>query len=144
MDETVKKLHLEEIKSVISIGEPMLLLDYAEVCPGSWAKGYKMIYESNEVFRGHYPNYPMLPGTYQIEALAQLFSLIYLIDTEKKSISRLTGFDKIRFYKEVKPDCKLELECELEYFRHGFAKGTGRAFVDGQYVSKIHITNMIT
>lgn len=146
--EKIIKMTLEDIKKYILIREPMLLLDYAEVEPGVRAEGYHIITGEKSVFKGHYPNYPMLPGTYQMEALAQLFSLTFLTLPDRDSgkvgeIPRLVGFENVRFFREVVPECKLELKSNLISFRRGIAKGTAEVYVDGVCTCKLEIKSMI-
>ncbi len=140
---SAQTLDLEGIQNYIKIRYPVLMLDGATVFPGERAEGYKML-TGNELFwQGHYPEYPIMPGTYQLEALAQLFSLTFLTHRESGALPKLAGFENVRFYKEVKPGCRLDMEAELKSKRHGLAKGEARAFVNNEIVCSAEIKTVI-
>lgn len=137
------ELDLEGITKYIKIRYPVLMLDGAKVFPGERATGYKMLTYNELFWQGHYPEYPIMPGTYQLEALAQLFSLTFLTQQESDTVPKLAGFENVRFYKEVKPGCRLDLEVELTSNRRGLAKGETKAFVDGEIVCSAEIKTVI-
>lgn len=137
------ELDLEGIIKYIKIRYPVLMIDGAKVFPGERATGYKMLTYNELFWQGHYPEYPIMPGTYQLEALAQLFSLTFLTQQESDTVPKLTGFENVRFYKEVKPGCRLDLEAELKSNRRGLVKGEAKAFVDGEIVCSAEIKTVI-
>ncbi len=137
------QLTSEGIEKYIKIRNPMLMLDYAEVIPGLSAKGYLEMKGNEAFWRGHYPDYPMMPGTLQLEAISQLFSLTFLTQENQEMIPRLIGFNNVRFYSEVKPGFKLEMSAELISFRHGIAKGKAEAYVQGKHVCSAEIKSVL-
>ena len=138
------KLDTDGIKRYIAIREPVFLLDSAIVTPGKCAEGEKNLEKKEAFWEGHYPDYPIMPGTYQLEALAQLFSLTFLTMTEeKKMIPKLVGFDHVRFFKEVFPVGILYMQTELVSLKRGLAKGTGKAYVDDSMVCSVEIKTFI-
>lgn len=141
------QLDVEGIKKYIKIRHPVLMLDGASIIPGVSAEGFKLLDGREEFWKGHYPEYPIMPGTYQLEALAQLFSLTFLVGGDYSGvIPKLVGFDKVRFFKEVKPaegqSC-LELSARLDSFRHGLAKGEAKGLVGGEIVCCAEIKTVI-
>ena len=136
-------LDIEGIKKYIKIRYPVLMVDGATVIPGVSAYGYKEFGNSEEFWEGHYPDFPLLPGTYQLEAMAQVFSLIVLTIKGNNDIPKLVGFDNVRFYKEIKPNSKLEIEAKMVSYKRGLAKGDVIAKVDYEIVCKAHIKSII-
>lgn len=150
MDEV--QLNLEGVKQHIKIRYPVLMVDKATVVPGIKSTGYKYLTGNESFWQGHYPEYPMMPGTYQLEAMAQVFSLTFLLirtNGERggygvpEYIPRLVGFDKVRFFKEVLPGNVLKIHTELESLRHGLASGSGSAFIDDICVCSAKIKTKI-
>ena len=138
-------LNIDGIKKYIKIRYPVLMLDGATVTPGVKAEGYKMLSYNEAFWQGHYPDYPIFPGTYQLEALAQLFSLTFLTQDGNTSvlIPNLVGFDKVRFFKEVHPGVCFKMETELHSLRGNLAKGQAAGFVNGEKVCSAEIKSFI-
>lgn len=137
-------LDLEGIKRYVKIRTPLLMVDGAEVIPGESAYGYKNFQDSEEFWKGHYPNYPLLPGTYQLEAMSQVFSLAILTNGEYSEIPKLVGYDDVRFYKEVLPNSKLEITADVISYKRGLAKGNVIAKVKGEIVCKALIKSVFS
>lgn len=138
------KLDTDGIKRFIAIREPVFLLDSAIVTPGKCAEGEKNLEKKEAFWEGHYPGYPIMPGTYQLEALAQLFSLTFLTLTkERNTIPKLVGFEHVRFFKEVIPSGTLHMQTELVSLKRGLAKGMGKAYVDGRMVCSAEIKTVV-
>lgn len=141
------KLDIEGIKKYIKIRYPVLMLDGATVIPGVSAEGFKILDGKEEFWKGHYPEYPIMPGTYQLEALAQLFSLSFLVLNDYSEIvPKLVGFEKVRFYKEVKPGEKnhsLIMSAKLLSFKHNIAKGEAKGMVNGEIVCSAEIKTFL-
>lgn len=139
------ELDIGGIKKYIKIRYPVLMLDSATVIPGVSAEGYKMLSYNELFWQGHYPEYPIMPGTYQLEALSQLFSLTFLLQKDCSDIiPKLVGFDKVRFFKEVTPGNCLEMSAELILFRHGIAKGQAKGVIGQEVVCSAEIKIMVS
>ena len=52
----------------------------------------------------------------------------------------LLSCDKLRLFQKVRPGDKMVLDTELLSYRHGIAKGKGRAMVDGKLVCSCEMT----
>lgn len=140
------KLDIEGIKKYIKIRYPVLMLDGATVVPGVSAEGFKILDGKEEFWKGHYPEYPIMPGTYQLEALSQLFSLSFLVQNDySKIIPKLVGFEKVRFYKEVKLGGvdSLVMTAKLLSFKRGIAKGEAKGMVGGDIVCSAEIKTFL-
>ena len=58
-------LGIKEIEEIIPHRHPFLLIDYIEdYKPGEYAVGYKCVTFREDFFRGHFPQEPVMPGTY--------------------------------------------------------------------------------
>lgn len=114
-------LHLQtefDIRSIMMIlphRYPMLLIDrIVEFEPMRRAVGYKNLTINEEFFQGHFPNLPLMPGVYMIEALAQLGGTIIMAPHDyKRQTAVLTGIDKAKFRRRVVPGDRLDMEVNL-------------------------------
>ena len=146
-------LDAEGIQKYIQIRYPVLMVDKAVVEPGVRATGYKYLTTGELFWQGHYPEHPMMPGTYQLEAMGQVFTLTFLLKetdalgggtgSDAASLPRLAGFDKVRFFHEVQPGNLLVIRTELESLRHGLATGTASAYVEDVCVSSAQVRTKV-
>ncbi len=115
---------------------PYLMIDKAtSVIPGKKACGYKNLTFNEWFFPVHFPDDPCMPGFLQAEALGQMFALtLYTLEGNAGKVALLLSCDKLRLFRKVRPGDRLDLETELVSYRHGIAKGKGRATVDGKLV----------
>jgi 3-hydroxyacyl-[acyl-carrier-protein] dehydratase len=120
-----------QIEAILPHREPFLLLDrVVELVPGEYAIAEKDILASDDVFRGHFPGYPVFPGVLQLEALAQTgaVALLSLPEAQGKVVL-FAGVDHVRFRRPVVPGDTLRLETSLSQRRGHIGKGEAKAFV---------------
>lgn len=127
-------LTTQEIMAIIPHRYPFLLIDrIIELEPGVRAVGEKLVSIGEPYFQGHFPDYPVMPGVLQVEALAQTACVAALVLPENKGkIGLFAGLDKVRFKRLVRPGDTLRLEVTFDKIRMGIGKGRGVATVDGQ------------
>ena len=115
---------------------PFLLLDrVTETVQGERIKGYKNVTANEELFNGHFPGQPILPGVLILEAMAQLSGVLAF---ETKGIRPADGtsylfggVDKARFRRQVIPGDRLDLESKIIAERSMMMKFECAAYVDG-------------
>ena len=111
---------------------PFLLVDTVEVveagrrATGLWTPG-------EERFAGHFPGRPLLAGVLQVEAIAQVGACALLAGAagETGHLPVFRGLERVRWRRHVVPGDTLEMDVELDAFRHGLGRGRGRACVGG-------------
>ncbi len=126
-------MNQEQIKTIIPHRDPMLLLDRVLEMEGDRIVCEKRLTGEEDFFRGHFPDYPVMPGVLIIEAMAQAAAVNVLSRPEFAGrIGFFGGIDKARFKRQVRPGDTLRLEVVMTRMRGtiGFAKG--EATVDGQ------------
>jgi 3-hydroxyacyl-[acyl-carrier-protein] dehydratase len=69
--------------------------------------------EDHPIFKGHFPDYPILPGVVQVEMMAQATSFIVLLvhkdPMNMKMDVALLGINEARFRKPVLPGMQLKI-----------------------------------
>jgi 3-hydroxyacyl-[acyl-carrier-protein] dehydratase len=127
-------LDAQEIQKILPHRFPFLLVDkIVEIEPGKRAVGIKNVTINEEFFRGHFPDYPVMPGVLIVEALAQVGGVaLLLMDEFRGRLAFFAGIDNVRFKKQVKPGDALRLEVELAQLRRNIGTGTGTATVGNE------------
>ena len=128
------ELDIRQIMEILPHRYPLLLVDrILELEPGKRAVGYKNITFNEPVFSGHFPNNPLFPGVYMIEAMAQLGGTIVLERGESsRKTPYLAGIDKAKFRRPVVPGDRLMMEVALVKHKRNIGWVAAEASVDGQ------------
>lgn len=138
-------LDINQIKSIIPHRHPFLLLDYIEDYePGKYAVGYKCVSYREEFFTGHFPQEPVMPGVFTVEALAQTgaVAILSLKENEGK-IAYFGGINKCKFKGKIVPGDKVRLETRIIRQKGPIGIGEAIASVDGKTVVSAELTFMI-
>ena len=101
----------EEIKKIIPHRDPMLLVDEViELNPGFGIKAAFHVDPEREIFKGHFPGDPVLPGVYTVEIMAQTADILILSQERYSGKTPLfLGIDKVRFLSKIRPADTLEI-----------------------------------
>ena len=78
------KLTITEIQEILPHRYPFLLDSVEEVIPGERVVAKKNVTVNEQVFQGHFPGNPVLPGVLIIESLAQAGAVALLSMPEFK------------------------------------------------------------
>lgn len=108
-------MHLNQsaIKELLPHRSPLLLLDEA------WLEGKNVeasLYISPDwqIFEGHFPDAPVLPGIYLAESMAQAADLILLsLPGNSGKLPYFMGIKNMRFIRPVYPGATVKLRAEL-------------------------------
>ena len=85
------------------------------------------------LFKGHFPQHPVLPGVIIMEALAQAASFCILVGQERQgAVGFLTGIDGARFRQQVAPGDTLRLEARIVKSSSRMCVAEVRALVCGK------------
>lgn len=138
-------LDITEIKKIIPHRYPMLLIDRVEeLIPGEKAVAKRNVTINEELFNGHFPGNPVMPGVLIVEALAQTGAVALLSLPEfKGKTAYFGGIKSAKFRKVVRPGDSLRLEVTLEKIRNNVGLGKAVATVDGKKACPAELTFMI-
>ena len=135
------KLSKEEIKAIIPHRDPMLLVDTVEeMVPGDHIVTTFFIDPDREIFRGHFPGEPVLPGVYSVECMAQSADFLLLsMERYAGKVPLFLGINNVRFLRKILPGDTIEIHarlaseraekaiatCSAEIYNHGELAATG-------------------
>ena len=136
---------VKEIQEIIPHSHPFLLIDcIEELEPGLRAVGYKGVTYDESVFKGHFPQEPVMPGVLLVEALAQTGAVAILSQEGfKGKVAYFGGIDKAKFKRKVVPGDKVKLECEIIKQKGPVGVGKAHATVDGRLAVSAELTFMV-
>ncbi|MEN3042494.1 MAG: 3-hydroxyacyl-ACP dehydratase FabZ [Fervidobacterium sp.] len=126
----------EELMKILPHREPILLVDEVIEMGEDYIIARKYINADEPVLRGHFPGYPIYPGVYIIEGLAQSAGVLLLSRLKNNPIPLFLGIDEARFKKEVRPTCELVYHVKMVERKGAIAIIDAKAYVDNQLVAK--------
>ena len=134
-----------QIQKIIPHRYPMLLIDRVdELEPGKKAVATRNVTIHEEVFNGHFPDNPVMPGVLIVEALAQTGAVALLSMPEfKGKTAYFGGIRQAKFRKVVRPGDTLRLEVTLDKIRNNIGTGKTEATIDGKKCCSAELTFMI-
>ena len=139
------ELDVTEIQKIIPHRYPMLLIDkVTDLEPGKKAVAIHNVTVHEEIFNGHFPGNPVMPGVLIVEALAQTgaVALLSMADFKGKT-AYFGGIKNARFHQMVRPGDSLRLEVELTKLREHIGSGKGIAYVGDKKACTAELTFMI-
>ena len=133
-------MDIREIMEILPHRYPILLVDkILELEEGKRIVGLKNVSVNEPVFQGHFPGFPLFPGVYILEALAQTGGILMIkslnLEIGKYAIV-FAGIDGARFKKPVYPGDQLILELEVISLKKTLSKMKGVAKVNGEVVAE--------
>lgn len=138
-------LGIKEIQEIIPHRYPMLMIDSVEeLNPGDGAIAYKAVTYNEPFFVGHYPEEPVMPGIYIIEALAQTGAVAILSHEDYKGkLIFFGGINKARFKNPVVPGNILRLETKITKKKGPLGIGEAKAYVGDKIAVEAELTFFI-
>lgn len=121
------------IEAIIPHREPFLMVDEVESVDEVKIVAYKYVTGEEPFFRGHFPQFPVMPGVLILEAMAQAGAIIVLkMEKYRGKLAFFGGMDRVRFKRKVVPGDTLRLEVALKQIRGNIGFASGRALVGNQ------------
>jgi UDP-3-O-[3-hydroxymyristoyl] N-acetylglucosamine deacetylase/3-hydroxyacyl-[acyl-carrier-protein] dehydratase len=131
-------LDTQDIMKILPHRFPFLLVDRILSFEGTTrAVGQKAVTMNEPFFPGHFPGHPVMPGVLQVEAMAQVASLLLSRSTDSAGkIGYFMSADKVKFRKPVLPGDTLIIEVELTKSRGKISRATCVCRVKNEIVSE--------
>jgi UDP-3-O-[3-hydroxymyristoyl] N-acetylglucosamine deacetylase/3-hydroxyacyl-[acyl-carrier-protein] dehydratase len=131
----------QDIMKILPHRFPFLLVDRILAFDGETKiVGQKAVTMNEPFFPGHFPGHPVMPGVLQVEAMAQVASILMCRNTGAGGkIGYFMSADKVKFRKPVLPGDTLIIEIELVKARGKIAKAVGVCRVKNDVVSEAEL-----
>ena len=141
----------EEIEKLIPHRDPFLWIDEVSELTETRLVGSKLVRADLDLFRGHYPRQPILPGVMLCEAAMQAGAVLIAsrgdanIDSGKVPVA--TRLNNVKFRQMVKPGDRLEIEVELTerladaFFMTGKIRVRGKLAAQLEFACTVAVAN---
>ena len=135
-------LDINEVMRLLPHRYPFLMVDRVLRCEGdSKITAIKQVSINEPFFQGHFPGYPVMPGVLQIEAMAQVASIMILRQPDHAGkLGFFMSADNVKFRKPVLPGDTLVIHVEITKARRGILRATGHCMVNDVIVSEAEVT----
>jgi len=131
-------MDVTDIMKLLPHRYPFLMVDRVVSLEGdNKCTGVKLLTYNEPFFQGHFPGHPVMPGVLQLEAMAQVGSILLC---RKPGYAGKIGYfmsaDSVKFRKVVVPGDTLFIEVEMTQNKRAIAKAKGRCIVNNEVVSE--------
>jgi beta-hydroxyacyl-ACP dehydratase FabZ len=135
------ELDIDDILRILPHRYPFLLVDRIIETDGhTRIVGIKNVSMNEGFFQGHFPNFPVMPGVLQLEALAQVAGILLNIKSGREGkIALFSSVDKAKFRKMVRPGDTLRMEVTFIKARLMMAKVEGVCYVGDEIASQAEL-----
>jgi UDP-3-O-[3-hydroxymyristoyl] N-acetylglucosamine deacetylase/3-hydroxyacyl-[acyl-carrier-protein] dehydratase len=131
-------LDVNDMMKILPHRYPFLMVDRIVAFEGeNKCTGVKCVTINEPFFQGHFPGHPVMPGVLQVEAMAQVASVLLLraIGAEG-NIGYFLSADGVKFRKPVLPGDTLFIHVELTKARRNLGKAVCHCTVNNEIVSQ--------
>ena len=142
MPEIIAPFERDVVESILPHRDPFIWVSRVVSCePGITIVAELDVVPELDLFRGHFPTHPVLPGVILMEALAQAgaVAILSLPENEGK-VAYFGGIDKCKFKGKVVPGDKVRLETKIIRKKGPIGVGEAVATVDGKKVVSAVLT----
>jgi 3-hydroxyacyl-[acyl-carrier-protein] dehydratase len=133
----------EDVKKFLPHRDPFLFIDKVVEISNEIIIAERYISPKETFFKGHFPNFPIMPGVLVLEAMAQscalLGSHIMSQAANDKSMYLLCGVEKVRFKKKVLPGDTLIFKSSVISSKRGIWKFKSSAYSEEKLVCSAEI-----
>jgi len=130
-------LDVNDVMKLLPHRYPFLMVDRVIDVQETKCTGVKSVTINESFFQGHFPGQPIMPGVLQLEAMAQVGSVLLLrLPGHAGKIGYFMSADEVKFRKPVVPGDTLFIEVEMTQRKKAVAKARGRCLVNGEVVSE--------
>ena len=120
-----------DIKSLLPHREPFLFVDEIVSCDEEGSVSTRKFTDKDFFFKGHFPEYPVVPGVILCETMAQAggAALSYQKKVPEGSLFFFATLDKVKFRNQVRPGDTVRMEIKNLRVSSHMVKQSGKAYV---------------
>ncbi len=129
---------MSEIEKMLPHREPFLFVDRIEKATEEEIIGYRRFTEKDSFFKGHFPDYPVVPGVILIETMAQCggAGIRMTGKMDREALFFLATVEKAKFRSQVRPGDELKMVIKNLRVSPKTLKQSGQAFVGEQLAAE--------
>lgn len=121
---------IEDIESLIPHRKPFLFVDRIEKADAEGIIAYKKFTDEEFFFKGHFPEYPVVPGVVLVETMAQGGGAgVNHAGLIKGGLFFLGTVSKAKFKRQVRPGDEVRMEIVNMKISGKVIKQSGKAYV---------------
>ncbi len=131
-----------EIREILPIGYPMLMVDRAEFISETSIVGLRSLTMNEMVFQGHFPNHPIFPGVLQVEAMKQVGQLAVYneLDPSGENEIYLRALKGVKFRRPNYPGDRMKITADVVSIENGEAVIKAQTFNAGGMTCQATLT----
>ena len=136
-----------KIMEILPHRPPFLFVDKIYELSENHVVGVKNVTIDEDFFKGHFPDFPVMPGVLIIEAMAQMGGILVMskLDDPQNYLTFFAKMDKVRFRNKILPGDTIIFRCFLiGPFRRGICHMQGLAYANGKLCAEAELTAQIT
>tara|TARA_B100001079_G_scaffold269110_1_gene280724 strand:- start:325 stop:1728 length:1404 start_codon:yes stop_codon:yes gene_type:complete len=144
---SVPLMDTTKIMEILPHRPPFLFIDKIYELTDDLVIGVKNVTIDEDFFKGHFPDYPVMPGVIIIEAMAQMGGILVMskLDDPQNYLTFFAKIDKVRFRNKVLPGDTIIFKCSLlGPFRRGICHMQGLAYANDKLCAEAELTAQIT
>jgi len=134
-------LDINEVLKILPHRYPFLMVDRIVDCAGeNRCVAIKNVTINEPYFIGHFPGHPIMPGVLQLEAMAQVSSVLMLRKPENVGkIGYFMSADNVKWRRPVLPGDTIFIETEILKMRGSIGQTRCRCLVNGEITSEAEL-----
>ena len=102
---------MQDIKQLLPHREPFLFVDRIEKFDDEEVIGYRRFTDKDFFFKGHFPDYPVVPGVILVETMAQCGGAGIRLagKVDPNALFFLASVDKVKLRQQVRPGDEVKM-----------------------------------
>lgn len=131
-------LDINDVMKILPHRYPFLMVDRIVDFEGDdKCTGVKNVTVNEPFFPGHFPGHPIMPGVLQLEAMAQVSSIVMLRKPENAGkIGYFMSANNVKWRRPVLPGDTLYIQTEMTKARGSIGQTSCRCLVNGEIASE--------
>jgi 3-hydroxyacyl-[acyl-carrier-protein] dehydratase len=121
--------------------KPFLFVDKLTYCDQEHYEGEYTYAADNWFFKGHFPNYPVVPGVILVESMAQCGGAgLVAAGIVRNGLFFLVKINNVKLRAQVRPGDTVKMEIQNTKVTRRAITQFGKAFVDGKLAAEAEFT----